>query len=386
MADEQTLTLVAVADVDVSAADENAEAHFDLVRPILAAGDITFGQLEFPLANSGGRQIGVGDSTAVMADEEKDPRKSARILAGAGFDVMSCASNHIMDFSAQGLLDTIDAVTEETGIKLVGAGRTAQDARKPAIIERDGTKVGFLAYCSVLLKDHWAGTEKRRGGVVVDRPGVNPLRAHSYYEQVDWQPGTMPRIVTQVYAEDLAAMVHDIRQLREQVDVVVVSAHWGVHHEPGTIAMYQIEAAHAAIDAGADLILGHHPHIIKGIEFYRGKPIFYALNNFVFRVRNTEGVYIDPGHGETYDAQKTFIAKITIRGGQISRVAIVPCFLDAASTPQPLPRSDPRSEEIRRYLEWVCEHNTPFSKALKRAFPPFPTTFTFDADEIVCTA
>ena len=71
------------------------------------------------------------------------------------------------------------------------------------------------------------------------------------------------------------------KNAKEQADVVVMSIHWGIHHIPKVIAMYQPKVAHAAIDAGADLILGHHPHVLKGIEVYKGKVCFYSLGNFV---------------------------------------------------------------------------------------------------------
>ena len=107
------------------------------------------------------------------------------------------------------------------------------------------------------------------------------MRASTFYEQVDWQPGTPPRIVTLANKDDLAAMVEDIKKVRPLVDVLIMSIHWGVHHVPAVIAMYQKEVGHAAIDAGVDIILGHHAHILKAVEVYKGKVIFYSIGNFV---------------------------------------------------------------------------------------------------------
>jgi hypothetical protein len=221
------------------------------------------------------------------------------------------------------------AAAEARGIKIVGAGENLAAARKPAIVEAGGTNVGFLAYCSVLPRGYDATPA---------RAGVAPLRARTFYEQVDWQAGTPPRVVTMANAADLAALEDDVRRLREQADVVVVSMHWGIHFEPGTIADYQYEAAHAAIDAGADVILGHHGHVIKGVEFYRGKPVFYSLGNVTLLPRGDAGEPLTEG-GQV-DAQLTMIAKITVEGGTVSRVALIPCWLDLRLEPQVIPPGD----------------------------------------------
>lgn len=376
------LTLLAVGDVVV--ADREADARFDLVRDILASGDICFGQLEAPLSNVGTPQRAGGPP---VAGPPRNADEGARVLSKAGFTVMSFAGNKTMGLSEISMLATIRAINEQTDIQLFGAGGTIAEARRPAIAEVKGARVGFLGYCSVLPLNAWAEDRVLPGGDVHHRGGVAPLRAHTAYEDVDWQPGCLPRVVTFTDREDMEAMQADIRAVRDKVDFLVVSMHWGVHFEPGTIAMYQVEAGHAAIDTGADLILGHHPHKIKGIEFYRGRPILYSMNNFSWTVRGRHGELVE---GDAVDdAQKTFIARIGIdvTGRRVSRLALIPCLLtNQRLRPEPLGRTDPRSEDIRRYLEWACLHNTPefppTSKA-RRAFPPFETAFTFEGDEIL---
>ena len=98
-----------------------------------------------------------------------------------------------------------------------------------------------------------------------DKVGVAPLRAHTYYEAFDYQAGVPPRVVTVPYEEDLAGMVEDITAARKQADAVVLSLHWGIHFIPRMIADYQVIAAKAAFEAGADVILGHHAHVPKAI-------------------------------------------------------------------------------------------------------------------------
>lgn len=141
------------------------------------------------------------------------------------------------------------------------------------------------------------------------------------------------------HAGDLAALQDDVRRLREQVDVVAVSMHWGIHFEAGTIADYQYEAAHAAVDAGADVILGHHGHVIKGIEYYKDKPVFYSPGNVTLLPRCDKGEPLT-ADGRV-DVQMTMIAKLTIEGGEVSRVAIIRAGLTCGWNPRSSPGQPP---------------------------------------------
>src|SRR5262249_47679567 len=134
-------------------------------------------------------------------------------------------------------------------------------------------------YCSVLRAGHQAGK---------DKPGAAPMRAHTQFMPEDWQPGIPPRVITTPHEEDLRALEEDIRKAKRQADAVVMSIHWGLHHIPKTIADYQPIVAHAAIDAGADLILGHHAHCLKAIEVYKGKVCFYSIGNLLTTGSHTE--------------------------------------------------------------------------------------------------
>jgi poly-gamma-glutamate synthesis protein (capsule biosynthesis protein) len=102
----------------------------------------------------------------------------------------------------------------------------------------------------------------------------------TYYEAQEYQAGTPPKVITVPREEDVTAMEDDIRRAKATSDVVVMSIHWGIHHVPGMLADYQFTVGHRAIDAGADLILGTHAHLIKGIEIYKGKAIFFSMGNF----------------------------------------------------------------------------------------------------------
>ena len=265
---------------------------------------------------------------------------------------------------------------------IIGAGKDIDEARKPAVIESKGTRVGFLAYCSVVSPGFEAAE---------DKPGVAPVRATTSYEQVDWQAGTPPRIVSRAAPDDLEAMVDDIKRLRPHVDILIVSMHWGVHFMPFTIAMYQYEVGHAAVDAGADLILGHHAHILKGIEVYKGKVIFHSLCNFAFDLRFPPNFVENPKFKEmkkllnpeweidpdypSYpfpaDSRKTILAKCIISNRNIEKVSFLPAMINKQSQPSILSRADSNFDEVTNYIERITVH-----EGLK-------TGYTIEGDEVV---
>jgi poly-gamma-glutamate synthesis protein (capsule biosynthesis protein) len=362
-------TLLAVG--DIGPLRDDPEILFDPTRSLLRSADITFGQLEKCLSARGTQQLYLNKSLG-----RASPRV-AEVIAEAGFDVVSFASNHTLSYSAEGLFDTVDGLTRH-GVKVIGAGENIAAARQPAVFEVQGMTVGFLAYCSVVPRGFQAMEAK---------PGLAPVRVRTFYEQRDWQPGTPPKIVTQAYPEDVAAMVDDIAALRPKVDVLVVSHHWGIHYVPAMIADYQFEVGHATIDAGADLIVGHHPHILKGIEIYKGKPILYSIGSFALEhplkdVKGTElemllkqyNLTIDP-RWERFafpvDSQKTVIVKCTLANGGIERVGLLPAWINPQAQAELVTAGDPRSGEVLEYLRWLCDYHS------------LETTFCRDGDEIV---
>ena len=144
------------------------------------------------------------------------------MLTDCGFNVVSVAGNHAMDWGPEPLLDTIDLLCAK-GIQAIGAGRNLAEARQPALIDAKGLRVAMLAYCSVLHEGYAAGP---------DTAGVAPMRATARFEPVDYQPGVPPRVITTPNEQDLADLVADVRGAKEQADTVVLSLHWGVHFVP----------------------------------------------------------------------------------------------------------------------------------------------------------
>src|SRR5688572_28647137 len=188
-----TVTLLGVG--DVGPLHEPMAAYSELARPILAAADIRFGQVERVYSERGSLQVHSGGS------HSRVPPQMASVFTDCGFDVVSVASNHAMDWGGDALLDSID-VLRKRGLKVVGGGRNLEEARRPEIVEKNGVRVAFLAYCSILNEGYWAEENK---------PGIAPLRVHTFYERFEYQPGIPPTVVTVPYEEDLAAMLADIR-------------------------------------------------------------------------------------------------------------------------------------------------------------------------------
>lgn len=238
--------LLAVGDIMLSGSGESvfkikgytyAFQDRDLAR-LVAGADVAFANLEFPITRSGSHF------------KEKDyifrgPIESLRAIRTAGFDLLSLANNHIMDYGHKGLMDTIRQCRQNR-LVCAGAGPDLDAATRPGTIIRQGIRYGLLAYSLTFPEDFWASP---------DKSGT----AHP----------------------DIARMELDIRAVRPAVDILIVSFHWGeeLMNDPKP---YQVGFAHYAIRTGADVVIGHHPHVPQPVEIYRGKPVFYSLGNYVF--------------------------------------------------------------------------------------------------------
>jgi poly-gamma-glutamate synthesis protein (capsule biosynthesis protein) len=353
------VTLMAGGDIGPIVAP--TEEFAELVEPVLAQADIRFGQCERTYSTRGWEpQFAYGPGGNLT----RLPPEMAAVWQYANMDVISIASNHTMDWGPEPMLDT-RALFESMGKHVIGAGRDAEQARAPAIVERKGVKIAFLAYCSVLRDGQAAGPTKA---------GVAPMRAHTYYAPEEFQPGTPPRIITEPYAEDVAALQEDIAKAKKRADVVIMSIHWGLRHVPKTICTYQPPVAHAAIDAGCDLILGHHAHSIKAIEVYRGKVCFYSIGNFMTTGSNKRtGSTFDwnliwfpidkeclPPHGRYQfptHCRKTMVAKAVITRNGIERVSFLPAYINPQAQPYVVGPGDPKFQEIVEWTEWVSDQH-----------------------------
>ena len=184
-------------------------------------------------------------------------------------------------------------------------------------------------------------------------------------------------------------MVDDISKAKSKADLVILSLHWGIHFIPATIAEYQREVAHVAIDSGADLILGTHAHILKAIEVYGDKVIFYSLCNFALDLSATKKMLESKRHKEiqklnpdwqpdpdypTYymprDSRKTIIAKCVISNGEIKRVSFLPTYINRQSQPEVLTSKNDHFREVVKYMQGITRDQG------------IDTDYTIEGDEV----
>ena len=242
---------------------------FRPVSEALVQGDLLFGNFETPISI---KQQNEPDAPGKYFS----PPGIGKALKEFGYDVVNLANNHIYDFGAEGVETTINELTE-AGLPFFGIGRTANEAAKPAIVRsRSGMTVGFLGYTTA--------------NNVLDKK-------HSY---VACFPG-LERVST------------DIRSLKGQVDIVVVSCHTGAQYNPYP-APETREIAQRAVESGASIFLGHHPHVPQGYERIGNGLAVYSLGDFVAPVH-------------TEETRKTFFIRITIAGKKVQGQEIVPCYI-----------------------------------------------------------
>ena len=293
------------------------ESMFVHIVSYLREADILFGNLEM-LPTSVGPESAAWGNGSVHSEE--------RMLSAytyAGFHAVGLANNHAMDSGPTALLRCIELL-DGAGIAHAGGGRDLPEARKPAIVERNGTRVAFLSYTSVFLA-HYAAT--------ANRAGLATVRVSTTFEpQVRHVevPGSPPIIRTHADPRDAAAMVEDVRAAKEQADVVVVSWHWGLSPNTGGTAQlvgYETDMAHAAIDAGADLVVGHHPHMLEAVEVYKGKHVFYSLGNF--------GFDFFAGRKFAMERNSFVLVRCLIRDRAIQEVSFIPMRIPD-DAPQPI--------------------------------------------------
>jgi Bacterial capsule synthesis protein PGA_cap len=272
---------------------------FALVRDEFRAAGIVFSNLECCLYRPpGGHSL---EREGFFAD----PKAAGEALTSAGIAAVGIANN--VNYGEAAIIGSI-ARLDRLGIAHAGAGADREAARAPAIVARDGVRFGFLQRSSVYWPtNHEAGD---------NAPGIAVIRGHTAYQVPTHgghppanRPGVPPQIVTWADQQYLQWLAADIAALRAQADIVVASFHWGLHRD---VLRYMTEIAHAAIDAGADLVIGHGPHYSLPIEVYRGKPIFYGLGSFSFHT----------GHGGVKHGDWLgMMARISWGGGRIESAA-----------------------------------------------------------------
>ncbi|MET9352851.1 CapA family protein [Streptomyces sp. NPDC006617] len=354
--------MITVASVGDLILDEPDPASFLAPSaPLLSAADVTVGHVEVPHSTTTVQQ-----STDVPAPPADPAALTA--LAQAGFDIVTLAGNHIYDAGDTGVADTV-AHARRAGLATAGAGANLDEASTPALVERGGLRIGVLSYNCVGPRESWATSRKA---------GCAYVHVLTHYELDHASPGGPPKTYTFADPDSLTRLQTDVAALRERADVVLVGLHKGVGHTPAAVAMYESPVARAAIDAGADAVFGHHAHIMRGIETYRGRPIFHGLGNFVTvtraltpdassrssaeltawarRRKELYGFAPDPdmpAYPFHPESRNTAIAVCRFDGEGLVEAGFEPCRIDDRGRPVPCGDTD----EGRRVTDYI-EHIT----------------------------
>ncbi len=278
---------------------QGADYPFAATAPLLQQAHIAIGNLEAPMTSNG----------TEFRDKRfrfRAPPAAATALQRAGFSVLTLANNHMLDFGPIGLQDTQLALGN-ANIAFVGAGPNLAAAREPAYLNRAGRRIAVLAY-SLTLPPEFFATNSRAG--------------------------TAPALERIVLA--------DIKSARQQADLVIVAFHWGGELEQ-TPRRDQRHLAHRAIDAGATVVLGHHPHVLQGVEQYGAGIICYSLGNFTFGSSGRPGA-------------TSMIAMITIPDSGPPELAVIPLTIDNRATNyQPRPLTGPPAANAMATLDRLSQ-------------------------------
>ncbi len=248
------------------------EVPFALVKPVFRQADLVFGNLECCL------YIPPGGHSVEHEGFFADPEIGGQALTSAGFDAVGISNN--VNYGEAAITASIAAL-DRFAIPHTGAGPNRSAARAPVVVTAKGTRFGFLQRSSVYWPTNHEAGENAAGIAVIQGHTAYQVPMHKIRPEIPPmnRPGLPPVIVTWADPKYLGWLREDIAALRGQCDVVVASCHWGLGHE---VLAYMTDIAHAAIDAGADLVIGHGPHHFLPVEVYRGKPIFYGLGSFSF--------------------------------------------------------------------------------------------------------
>jgi len=255
--------------IDNRISKNGPEWAFKNLSNCLQTADVLFGNAEFSSITASSpttRGYVLGASTTTI-----------KSLQCAGFDIVSLANNHTLDYGRKGLVSLIDEL-DKLKIMYVGGGKNYFDAQSPKVIEKNSIKICFLAY-SLFFEDN---------------------------KDID---KTLPTLA--MFSEE--KMEKDIEIAKSSASIVVVSFHWGVEYSSSPTS-YQRKVAHLAVDCGANLIIGHHSHVIQGIEIYKDTMILYSLGNFIFDSKNEK-------------TKEGLVFQCSISSSNISGVSLLPIYI-----------------------------------------------------------
>ena len=345
------------------------------IAPELRRAQFAIGHLEVP--HTLRKNEVLGDVPAPGADPAH-----IEALKRAGLSAVSLAGNHMADCGVDGIIDTMTALDAQN-IRHTGAGIDLDHAKAPTFLGESDVQVALLSYNCVGPESCWAGDKQG---------GVN-------YVRVGTEDGSRIAPAAPLATPDptsVADMARSILNARKQARYVVVALHKGIVHTPARLASYERPIAYAAIDAGAAIVIGHHAHIVRGIELYRGKPIFHGLGNgcvvtkalssvqtqgseaarrarsewatkrkAMFGFEPDPAYELAPFHPQAVNAM---IGRVRIDNGLI-KVGFTPIFVEAPGRPVPAKQVD-KTAQVISYIERITTD----------AHLP-PITVQFDGDD-----
>ena len=287
-------TLVVVGDLMLVRGVPDAAAALAPMTPWLRRADLTVGNLESTLSTNGSPTQGgdsFGGTPALLGP-----------LRAAGFDALSLANNHVGDYGERALLETV-ATLRRSPIAPFGAGADVTAAARPAVLAVKGTTFAFLGF-NAIGETPMAGPEQ---------PGALSVR--------------MPPRTGPLVRADLARVAEAIRRAKRRADVVVVMPQWGTQYTH-TPELVQRTVGRALVRAGADLVVGGHPHWVQGVDSVQGKPVVHSLGNFVFDMDDSE------------QTMEGVALEATFRGAKLTRVRFLPYRMDPGSFAPRLVKGD----------------------------------------------
>jgi len=352
---------------------EDCTELFGEVRTALDQADVLVGHLEVPHTEH--RQSSSSDVPAAAAAPA-----ALDAVAEAGFDILTLAGNHVADFGGVGISDTRWHCLDR-GMAVTGAGEDLEQAWEPAEVRTPEGTVRVISVNCVGPPESAAGTQK---------PGAASVQVITHYEPRGANPGGPPAVYTFAEPASLRSFIQRVSEAAQngpaqgetaqgrtgsEAPVLVVALHKGLVHQRAQIADYEYEIAYAALDAGAAAVISHHAHIFKGIEVYRGRPIFHGLGNFVTVTSALSGAETTSAEQRRWAAERqrlfgfvpdpsmpdypfhpesrhTGIAALEIRGGAVAGAGLILCRIDHKAQPVPLTRGQ-AAEETASYIRQI---------------------------------
>ena len=380
------IVIAAVGDLMISEPVTNrALPESQALYQVLRDADVAFGNLEGTAASQGTLRGGFPQTA---------PPEIFDDFRASGFDMLSLANNHSFDLGEAGMFSEMDEARKR-GLVVAGAGRTLADATTPGVMTAKGQRVGLLAFL--------CAAEEFQGG-------VGELRAQATKAGIGVISGTrvnVPGSATPLLlplASDMRTMTEAVRRARADVDVLMVSFHqyWDLDQPPAlpnaggqaarpaqpparTLIPAQLDRpvnqvaegrrliCRAAVDAGADIVVGHGPHVLNGVETYKGKPILYSLGHFYMQLlkdgKALPRMQISPSLARLAETSYFLeehrwaaVARIFVRRGAITRVQILPAFMDVQKDGYPAFPSDANARTINAAL---ADLSKPFGSPLR---------------------